>query len=67
MTLRPRMRLHWHRRGLRKRDGDQLLNDVGRMSDVDSETAEQHRGQAQLNQNDRGERKNALPRPNRSS
>ena len=56
----------WRRR-FRKRDGDQLLNDVGRLRDIDVESAEQQGSERDLNENDRGKRKCALPRPNRSS
>ena len=69
MVVGPRGRLHGHRRRrrLRERYRDQSLNYVRGLRDVDMEAAQQQGPERKLNENDRGEREGALPRPNRSS
>ena len=50
-------------RGAWKRYLDKPLNGLGRMGDVDPESAEQHKPECQLDRCDSGESEGALPRP----
>jgi hypothetical protein len=43
------------------------LNDIRRLRHIDMKAAEQQEPKRKLNEDDRGEREGALPRPNRSS
>jgi hypothetical protein len=51
---------------LSQRDIDEVLHCFGRPRDSDSQASEQCEAEEQLNGGDRGERKQALPRPNRA-
>jgi hypothetical protein len=71
MRLRCRLHRLGRRRRGRRRFGecnvDQPLDQLARSVDVDVEAAKQCQTDDQLNENDRGERNRALPRPNCSS
>ena len=55
------------RRRLVERDRYQLLNGVAGMGEIHLEAAKNDQGQNRLHDNDRGERNDALPRPNDST
>jgi hypothetical protein len=67
MMLRVRWRLHGNRRRRRRLcecDRDQPFNDVRGSRDVDVKSIQQQHSKRKLNENDRGERKGALPGSN---
>ena len=53
------------RRRLLERDADEPLDDLAWVGDVDTKAREQANREPCLNDGDRGERRNALPRPYR--
>jgi hypothetical protein len=59
-------RRRWRRQYFGQCYSDELLHHVTGASDIDAKAEEQRQSQAQLNDNDRGDRICALPRPRHS-
>jgi hypothetical protein len=64
MTRRPRWRLNQQRR-LGQGDVNQALDHLAWPGDINVKAAQQDKSEPKLNENDRGERISALPRPHR--